>query len=164
MELTGLTPEQVAERVTKAMGLKIVPDQSPEQGSYYRSDHFSFGKVGIPAFSISQGRDLIGKPILGWRSPSGRKTAHTMRVLRSLGYIYDSSDKDYDLPYRLRFGANQNDWIVELPNNTYSLDDFPFYKFSYTPPSEVLAQWKSEFDAIYGSDRFVVLCVHPRSG
>lgn len=109
-------------------------------------------------------RDLIGKPILGWRSPSGRKTAHTMRVLRSLGYIYDSSDKDYDLPYRLRFGANQNDWIVELPNNTYSLDDFPFYKFSYTPPSEVLAQWKSEFDAIYGSDRFVVLCVHPRSG
>jgi Zn-dependent M28 family amino/carboxypeptidase len=56
------TFEPVAQRVTKAMGLKIVPDQSPEQGSYYRSDHFSFGKVGIPAFSISQGRDLIGKP------------------------------------------------------------------------------------------------------
>ena len=109
-------------------------------------------------------RQLLGKPILGWRSPSGRKTANTMHVLKALGYIYDSSDKDYDLPYRLRFGPKENDWIVELPNNTYSLDDFPFYKFSYTPPSEVLAQWKSEFDAIYASDRFVVLTVHPRSG
>ncbi len=56
------TFEPVAQRVTKALGLKIVPDQSPEQGSYYRSDHFSFGKVGIPAFSISEGHDLIGKP------------------------------------------------------------------------------------------------------
>jgi len=54
--------------------------------------------------------------------------------------------------------------MVELPNNTYSLDDFPYYKFSYTPPSEVLAQWQSEFDAIYASDRFFVLTVHPRSG
>lgn len=109
-------------------------------------------------------RQLIGKPVLGWRSPSGRKTANTMKVLKSLGYVYDSSDKDYDLPYRLRFGAGADDSIVELPNNTYSLDDFPFYKFSYTPPSEVLAQWKAEFDAIYASDRFVDLVVHPRSG
>lgn len=109
-------------------------------------------------------KDILGKPVLGWRSPSGRKTANTMHVLKSLGYIYDSSDKDYDLPYRLRFGAGKDDWIVELPNNTYSLDDFPFFKFSYTPPSEVLAQWKEEFDAIYASDRFCVLVVHPRSG
>ena len=28
----------------------------------------------------------------------------------------------------------------------------------------MLAQWKSEFDAIYASDRFMVLTVHPRSG
>lgn len=109
-------------------------------------------------------RQLIGKPVLGWRSPSGRKTANTMHVLKQMGYLYDSSDKDYDLPYRLRFGPGSDDCIVELPNNTYSLDDFPFFKFSYTPPSEVLEQWKSEFDAIYASDRFCVLTVHPRSG
>src|SRR5207253_4284277 len=54
------TFEPTAQRVTKALGLKIVPDQSPEQGSYYRSDHFSFGKAGIPAFSIGQGHDIIG--------------------------------------------------------------------------------------------------------
>ncbi|HEX7833110.1 MAG TPA: M28 family peptidase [Thermoanaerobaculia bacterium] len=49
-----------AQRVTKAMNLTIVPDQAPEQGSYYRSDHFSLAKVGVPAFSIKQGLELVG--------------------------------------------------------------------------------------------------------
>jgi Zn-dependent M28 family amino/carboxypeptidase len=52
----------VAQRVTKAMGLTIVPDPTPEQGSYYRSDHFSLAKVGVPSFSIKQGFDIVGKP------------------------------------------------------------------------------------------------------
>jgi peptidoglycan/xylan/chitin deacetylase (PgdA/CDA1 family) len=108
-------------------------------------------------------RELIGKPILGWRSPSGRKSDSTLGVLKSMGYIYDSSEKDFDLPYRARFGKGPDDVIIELPNNAYSLDDFPFYKFSYTPPSDVLAQWQGEFDSIYRTDRFCVLSVHPRS-
>ena len=109
-------------------------------------------------------RELIGRPVLGWRSPSGRKTLETMKVLKRLGYLYDSSDKDYDLPYRIRYGEGEDDCLIELPTNTYSLDDFPFYRFSYTPPSEVLAQWKSEFDAIYAGDRYFLLMIHPRSG
>ncbi|HEV7242861.1 MAG TPA: M20/M25/M40 family metallo-hydrolase [Thermoanaerobaculia bacterium] len=51
-----------AQKVTKALNLTIVPDQAPEQGSYYRSDHFSLAKVGVPAFSIKQGNDVLGKP------------------------------------------------------------------------------------------------------
>ncbi len=35
--------------------LAIVPDPRPEAGSYYRSDHFSLSRVGIPAFSIDSG-------------------------------------------------------------------------------------------------------------
>jgi len=109
---------------------------------------------------------LLGKPVLGWRSPSGRKSAQTMQMLRAMGYLYDSSDKDYDLPYRWRWDTSGGGWdsIIELPNNTYSLDDFPFYKFSHTPPSEVRDQWLAEFDAIYHGDHFFVLTVHPRSG
>jgi Zn-dependent M28 family amino/carboxypeptidase len=63
VERTTFLP--VAERVAAAMHLAIVPDQEPEQGHYYRSDHFSLGKVGIPAFSVSAGEDIIGKPA-GW--------------------------------------------------------------------------------------------------
>jgi Zn-dependent M28 family amino/carboxypeptidase len=54
-----------AQSVTKAMNLTIVPDQAPEQGSYYRSDHFSLAKAGVPAFSIKQGLHVKGKPA-GW--------------------------------------------------------------------------------------------------
>ena len=50
-----------AERVTKAMGITISPDPEPEQGHYYRSDHFSLGKVGVPAFSVEAGQDIVGK-------------------------------------------------------------------------------------------------------
>jgi Zn-dependent M28 family amino/carboxypeptidase len=51
-----------AQRVAKALGLRIDPDEEPEQGHYYRSDHFSLGKVGIPAFSIDAGADVIDQP------------------------------------------------------------------------------------------------------
>ncbi|MFL6244729.1 MAG: M28 family peptidase [Thermoanaerobaculia bacterium] len=54
-----------AQAVTKAMNLTIVPDQAPEQGSYYRSDHFSLAKAGVPAFSIKQGLEVKDKPA-GW--------------------------------------------------------------------------------------------------
>ena len=63
LETTTFHP--VAKRVTSAMGIEIVPDQDPEQGSYYRSDHFSFARVGIPAFSVKQGFRVVGKPD-GW--------------------------------------------------------------------------------------------------
>ncbi len=52
----------VVERIAKQMGLTINPDPRPEQGAYYRSDHFSFAHAGIPAFSVEEGDDFIGKP------------------------------------------------------------------------------------------------------
>ncbi|MEK7409411.1 MAG: M28 family peptidase [Acidobacteriota bacterium] len=59
-ERTTLWPlvQEAAER----MGLEIKPDPRPEQGSYYRSDHFPLAKAGIPAFSIHMGNDFAGKP------------------------------------------------------------------------------------------------------
>jgi Zn-dependent M28 family amino/carboxypeptidase len=45
----------VVEKTAKKFGLGIVPDPRPEAGSYYRSDHFSLSRVGIPAFSIDTG-------------------------------------------------------------------------------------------------------------
>jgi Zn-dependent M28 family amino/carboxypeptidase len=43
------------EATAKRFNLAIVPDPRPEAGSYYRSDHFSLSRVGIPAFSIETG-------------------------------------------------------------------------------------------------------------
>jgi len=107
---------------------------------------------------------LLGHAPVGWRSPSGRKTARTMRVLKELGYRYDSSDKDYDLPYMARIDGVRRTDMVEIPNNTYSLDDFPWFKFSMTPASEVLEQWRREFDSLYRENGYFMLTFHPRSG
>ncbi len=49
----------------KADGMSISPDAFPEKGYFYRSDHFSFAKVGIPAASIGAGSKFEGKPE-GW--------------------------------------------------------------------------------------------------
>jgi Zn-dependent M28 family amino/carboxypeptidase len=38
------------------------PDTQPEKGSFYRSDHFEFAKVGVPAFYSKGGVDIIGQP------------------------------------------------------------------------------------------------------
>ncbi|MFL6730748.1 MAG: M28 family metallopeptidase [Sphingomicrobium sp.] len=35
------------------------PDPHPEAGHFYRSDHFSFAKVGVPAISFGDGNDLV---------------------------------------------------------------------------------------------------------
>jgi Zn-dependent M28 family amino/carboxypeptidase len=43
------------EETAKRFGLALVPDPRPEAGSYYRSDHFSLSRVGIPAFSVDAG-------------------------------------------------------------------------------------------------------------
>lgn len=43
------------------MNRVIAYEQHPEAGYYYRSDHFNFAKVGIPALYINSGIDVIGK-------------------------------------------------------------------------------------------------------
>jgi Zn-dependent M28 family amino/carboxypeptidase len=43
------------EATAKRFNLAIVPDPRPSAGTYYRSDHFSLSRVGIPAFSIETG-------------------------------------------------------------------------------------------------------------
>ena len=46
--------------MAKEFRLAIRPDSRPEAGHYYRSDHFSFARVGIPAFSINEGMKYKG--------------------------------------------------------------------------------------------------------
>ncbi len=49
----------------KKLNMHAVIDQNPEQGSFYRSDQFSFARIGVPSVYISNGEDFAGKP-KGW--------------------------------------------------------------------------------------------------
>ena len=52
----------VVERTARAFGFEIQPDPEPGAGHYYRSDHFSLARAGIPAFSIGTGIKFAGHP------------------------------------------------------------------------------------------------------
>jgi Zn-dependent M28 family amino/carboxypeptidase len=43
--------------------LAVRPDSHPEAGYYYRSDHFSLARMGIPAFSVSEGVKYKGHDV-----------------------------------------------------------------------------------------------------
>ncbi len=55
----------VVQDTAKRFGLEIVPDPRPEAGTFYRSDHFSLSRVGIPAFSVDPGELFEGHD-LAW--------------------------------------------------------------------------------------------------
>ena len=55
------TLKGVVEAVAKNMGLRVSPDARPEQGSFFRSDHFPFAKAGVPSISLKEGTDYVGR-------------------------------------------------------------------------------------------------------
>jgi len=64
------------EATAKRFDLQIVPDPRPSAGSYYRSDHFSLSRVGIPAFSIESGDLYEGHDAAWGRKQHEDFTAH----------------------------------------------------------------------------------------
>ena len=54
--------DAVAAETAASLGRALAPDPEPEKGFYYRSDHFSFAKAGIPAFYADPGVEYLDKP------------------------------------------------------------------------------------------------------
>ncbi len=52
---------KLIQSVAERHQLALKPDPRPEQGSYFRSDHFSFAKAGIPAVSVGMGSDRVAE-------------------------------------------------------------------------------------------------------
>jgi Zn-dependent M28 family amino/carboxypeptidase len=62
-ERTSVYP--LVQKIAKDFELAIQPDNHPEAGHYYRSDHFSMARVGVPAFSVNEGALFKGHD-LAW--------------------------------------------------------------------------------------------------
>jgi Zn-dependent M28 family amino/carboxypeptidase len=56
------TIDDIGIAVAAAQGREMKPEARPENGSYYRSDHFEFAKVGVPSYYPKNGRTYIGQP------------------------------------------------------------------------------------------------------
>jgi len=58
--------EEYLKEAAEQAGRVVAFENHPEAGYYYRSDHFNFAKVGVPALYTSNGIDVIGKgPVFG---------------------------------------------------------------------------------------------------
>jgi Zn-dependent M28 family amino/carboxypeptidase len=64
------------EAIAKDFDLKLLPDPQPGAGHYYRSDHFSLARQGIPAFSVDQGDLFEGRDEAWGRAQFDDFTAH----------------------------------------------------------------------------------------
>jgi Zn-dependent M28 family amino/carboxypeptidase len=59
------TADQITQLIAAEQGREVKPDQFPDRGSFYRSDQFSFAKIGVPAVYLDPGMDFVDRPP-GW--------------------------------------------------------------------------------------------------
>ena len=60
--LGNSTLDDVLAEAAKTQKRVLQPDAEPEKGFYYRSDHFEFAKLGVPALYTNPGTNYVGKP------------------------------------------------------------------------------------------------------
>jgi Zn-dependent M28 family amino/carboxypeptidase len=104
----------------------LVQEAEPEKGHYFRSDHFEFAKVGVPALYLDKGIDFIGKP-----AGFGRRKREEY-VSRDYHQVSDEIKPDWDLS-----GAAQDmQLLFEVGKAVADGEDFPHWK----PGSEFKAR------------------------
>jgi len=64
--------EDLLETAVRSQGRYLTDEDSPEKGSFYRSDHFSFAKRGVPALYAESGVDLVEGGVEAGRAANSR--------------------------------------------------------------------------------------------
>lgn len=112
-------------------------------------------------------KTATGKAPAGIRTPSWDFSRATLKLIRELGLVYDSSLMADDRPYEL-LEEGKPTGVVELPVE-WLLDDYPYFGFSrYTSirphikPMDVFDIWASEFEKAYEEGTLFVLTMHPK--
>ncbi len=82
----------VVSEAAAMLDMVVKPDPRPEVGGFFRSDHFSFAKVGIPATSLGAGDTYRGRPA-GWGAEHSREwtaaTYHQPTDEYDESWVYD---------------------------------------------------------------------------
>ena len=109
---------------------------------------------------------LAGKPPVGVRAASWDFSDATLKIIREMRLLYDSSLMGDDEPYEL-LEDGEPTGIVELPVE-WIKDDYPYFGMDrlsdlrpYTAPSQVVEIWRREFDGAYVEGGLFLLTMHP---
>jgi Zn-dependent M28 family amino/carboxypeptidase len=108
----GLLDMLVAEAAKR--GRRYTPDPHPETGGFFRSDHFTLAKVGIPALSFGSGQDLVtgGVPRAeAWSKNYTANMYHQPADEFSPDWDFSGIVKDAELLHAVGWKlANSRDW------------------------------------------------------
>ncbi|THC40993.1 M28 family peptidase [Massilia sp. Mn16-1_5] len=100
----------MAAATAKAMGLTIAPAKPDLAGGYFRSDHFSFAKAGIPAFSVGGGS--------AWVSNVEANNAKAKAYRARYHQVNDEYDPSWDLSgmvQQAQFTLNLGRMVADSP-------------------------------------------------
>jgi Zn-dependent M28 family amino/carboxypeptidase len=115
--------EPYLDRATTLQGRVIVPEPSPEKGSFYRSDHFSFAKLGVPMIYFESGEDLlVGGKSAGQTASEDYTTNRYHKPQDEYRADWDWSGALEDLALNYRIGRDLAD--SEVWPNWYSSAEF----------------------------------------
>ncbi|HET7779472.1 MAG TPA: M28 family peptidase [Rudaea sp.] len=110
-------------RVAKSQHLRVTEEPSPEAGWYFRSDHFSFARRGVPALAFRAGRDLVdGGTAAGQRIVSSYNAAcyHQPCDQFDPGWTFAGTVQEATVAYLLGKGvANSTGWPTWNAGNEY---------------------------------------------
>ncbi|ODU21729.1 MAG: peptidase M28 [Sphingomonas sp. SCN 67-18] len=106
--------EAYLDREAKAQGRVVKPEPTPEKGYYYRSDHFSFAKQGVPALSFGAGEDLVNGGVTAGKAAAEdyeKNRYHAPADEYDETWDWAGALEDVQLYYTLgRDLADGNDW------------------------------------------------------
>jgi peptidoglycan/xylan/chitin deacetylase (PgdA/CDA1 family) len=106
---------------------------------------------------------LTGVRPVGYRAPFWNPSPNSISIIRSLGFVYESSLMADDDPYEL-VSDGQPTGLVELPVS-WILDDLPALDprgEHSMAPADVLGAWIAEFDRAYAEGGMFLLTLHPQ--
>lgn len=112
---------------------------------------------------------IIHKKPKGFRAPSWEFSENTLKIIKEMGFVYDSTMMGADYVSMLEVFGEKSE-LVEIPIN-WTLDDAPFWLLSaqnwgapMSPPSSVYEIWTEEFQYLYDEsfDNCFTLTCHPQ--
>lgn len=106
--------------------------------------------------------DIAGVRPVGYRAPSWNHSPNTLRIVRDMGFLYESSLMHDDRPYEL-VQDGEATGVVELPVE-WILDDAPLFNprgNSYMNPRDLMQVWIDEFDKAWEEGTMFLLTMHP---
>lgn len=111
--------------------------------------------------------EITGEVPVGIRTPSWDFSLATIKLVRELGLLYDSSLMADDRPYEV-LENGQPSGLVELPVE-WLLDDYPYFGFDrfgsirpHINPGDVFEIWAAEFERAYEEGTMFLLTMHPK--